>query len=81
MPVGAVLASERVVEAVARGGGFVHGFTFSTIPSRRRRASPSSTSSSARTSWRGRGRSARRCSRAWKGFGAIPTWATCAVAG
>ena len=32
MPVGAVLASERVVETVARGGGFVHGFTFSHNP-------------------------------------------------
>lgn len=31
MPVGAVLASDRVVEAVARGG-FVHGFTFSHNP-------------------------------------------------
>jgi adenosylmethionine-8-amino-7-oxononanoate aminotransferase len=32
MPVGAVLASERVVAAVAQGGGFVHGFTFSHNP-------------------------------------------------
>jgi len=32
MPAGAVLASERVVAAVARGGGFVHGFTFSHNP-------------------------------------------------
>jgi hypothetical protein len=32
MPVGAVLASERIVEAVSRGGGFVHGFTFSHHP-------------------------------------------------
>jgi adenosylmethionine-8-amino-7-oxononanoate aminotransferase len=32
MPVGAVLASERVAGAVARGGGFVHGFTFSHHP-------------------------------------------------
>ena len=32
MPVGAVLASERVVATVARGGGFVHGFTFSHHP-------------------------------------------------
>jgi adenosylmethionine-8-amino-7-oxononanoate aminotransferase len=29
MPVGAVLASERIVAALARTGGFVHGFTFS----------------------------------------------------
>jgi adenosylmethionine-8-amino-7-oxononanoate aminotransferase len=29
MPVGAVLASERIVAALARSGGFVHGFTFS----------------------------------------------------
>src|SRR5262245_10963914 len=28
-PVGAVLASERIVGALARSGGFVHGFTFS----------------------------------------------------
>jgi hypothetical protein len=32
MPAGAVLASERIVEAVTRGGGFVHGFTFSHHP-------------------------------------------------
>jgi adenosylmethionine-8-amino-7-oxononanoate aminotransferase len=32
MPVGAVLASERVLETVARGGGFTHGFTFSHNP-------------------------------------------------
>jgi adenosylmethionine-8-amino-7-oxononanoate aminotransferase len=32
MPVGAVLASERIVEALARSGGFVHGFTFSHNP-------------------------------------------------
>lgn len=32
MPVGGVLASERVVAAVAKGGGFVHGFTFSHNP-------------------------------------------------
>ncbi len=32
MPVGAVLASERIVEAVERAGGFVHGFTFSHHP-------------------------------------------------
>jgi hypothetical protein len=32
MPVGGVLASERVVDAVARGGGFTHGFTFSHNP-------------------------------------------------
>ncbi len=32
MPVGAVLASERLVAAVARGGGFTHGFTFSHNP-------------------------------------------------
>ena len=32
MPVGAVLASERVVAAVAKGGGFTHGFTFSHNP-------------------------------------------------
>jgi len=32
MPVGAVLASDRVVEAVAGAGGFVHGFTFSHNP-------------------------------------------------
>jgi len=32
MPVGGVLASERVVNAVARGGGFVHGYTFSHHP-------------------------------------------------
>jgi adenosylmethionine-8-amino-7-oxononanoate aminotransferase len=29
LPVGAVLASERVAEAVVAAGGFVHGFTFS----------------------------------------------------
>jgi adenosylmethionine-8-amino-7-oxononanoate aminotransferase len=32
MPVGAVLASERIVETLARSGGFVHGFTFSHNP-------------------------------------------------
>jgi adenosylmethionine-8-amino-7-oxononanoate aminotransferase len=32
MPVGAVLASEKLVEAVAKGGGFTHGFTFSHNP-------------------------------------------------
>lgn len=32
MPVGAVLASERIVAALARSGGFVHGFTFSHNP-------------------------------------------------
>jgi adenosylmethionine-8-amino-7-oxononanoate aminotransferase len=32
MPVGAVLASERIVEAVARDGGFVHGYTYSHHP-------------------------------------------------
>jgi len=32
MPVGAVLVSERIVDAVARSGGFVHGFTFSHNP-------------------------------------------------
>jgi adenosylmethionine-8-amino-7-oxononanoate aminotransferase len=32
MPVGAVLASERVVAAVAKAGGFIHGFTFSHNP-------------------------------------------------
>jgi adenosylmethionine-8-amino-7-oxononanoate aminotransferase len=32
MPVGAVLASERIVAALAKGGGFVHGFTFSHNP-------------------------------------------------
>ena len=32
VPVGAVLASERVVEAVAKTGGFAHGFTFSHNP-------------------------------------------------
>ncbi len=32
MPVGAVLASERIVAALARGGGFTHGFTFSHNP-------------------------------------------------
>src|SRR5262245_29325936 len=31
-PVGAVLASERVVEAIAKAGGFTHGFTFSHNP-------------------------------------------------
>jgi adenosylmethionine-8-amino-7-oxononanoate aminotransferase len=31
-PVGAVLASERVVEAIAEKGGFTHGFTFSHNP-------------------------------------------------
>ncbi len=29
MPVGAVLASERIVDTLLKGGGFVHGFTFS----------------------------------------------------
>jgi hypothetical protein len=32
MPVGAVLASGRVVQALHRGGGFTHGFTFSHNP-------------------------------------------------
>lgn len=32
MPVGAVLASERVVAALAKAGGFTHGFTFSHNP-------------------------------------------------
>jgi adenosylmethionine-8-amino-7-oxononanoate aminotransferase len=32
MPVGAVLASERIVGALAKGGGFTHGFTFSHNP-------------------------------------------------
>jgi adenosylmethionine-8-amino-7-oxononanoate aminotransferase len=32
MPVGAVLASDEVVETVERAGGFVHGFTFSHHP-------------------------------------------------
>jgi adenosylmethionine-8-amino-7-oxononanoate aminotransferase len=32
MPVGAVLASGRVVEALHRAGGFTHGFTFSHNP-------------------------------------------------
>jgi len=32
MPVGAVLASRRVVEVLARAGGFTHGFTFSHNP-------------------------------------------------
>jgi adenosylmethionine-8-amino-7-oxononanoate aminotransferase len=31
-PVGAVLASQRVVHALAESGGFVHGFTFSHNP-------------------------------------------------
>jgi adenosylmethionine-8-amino-7-oxononanoate aminotransferase len=31
-PVGAVLASERIVAALARSGGFTHGFTFSHHP-------------------------------------------------
>ena len=31
-PVGAVLASERVVSTLAQAGGFVHGFTFSHNP-------------------------------------------------
>ena len=31
-PVGAVLASERIVSALAEAGGFVHGFTFSHNP-------------------------------------------------
>jgi adenosylmethionine-8-amino-7-oxononanoate aminotransferase len=32
MPVGAVLASDRIVAALHRGGGFTHGFTFSHNP-------------------------------------------------
>jgi hypothetical protein len=32
MPVGAVLASARIVEAVEAAGGFTHGFTFSHHP-------------------------------------------------
>jgi adenosylmethionine-8-amino-7-oxononanoate aminotransferase len=32
MPVGAVLASERIVAALERAGGFTHGFTFSHNP-------------------------------------------------
>ena len=32
MPVGGVLASERIVEALAKSGGFTHGFTFSHNP-------------------------------------------------
>lgn len=32
MPVGAVLASERIVDALHRAGGFTHGFTFSHNP-------------------------------------------------
>jgi adenosylmethionine-8-amino-7-oxononanoate aminotransferase len=32
MPVGAVLASGRIVEALHRAGGFTHGFTFSHNP-------------------------------------------------
>jgi adenosylmethionine-8-amino-7-oxononanoate aminotransferase len=32
MPVGGVLASERIVAALAKAGGFVHGFTFSHNP-------------------------------------------------
>jgi adenosylmethionine-8-amino-7-oxononanoate aminotransferase len=32
MPVGAVLASERLVDALTKGGGFTHGFTFSHHP-------------------------------------------------
>jgi adenosylmethionine-8-amino-7-oxononanoate aminotransferase len=32
MPVGAVLASERIVSALSKSGGFVHGFTFSHNP-------------------------------------------------
>jgi adenosylmethionine-8-amino-7-oxononanoate aminotransferase len=32
MPAGAVLASERIVDALAREGGFTHGFTFSHNP-------------------------------------------------
>lgn len=32
MPVGGVLASERIVAALAKSGGFVHGFTFSHNP-------------------------------------------------
>jgi len=32
MPVGAVLASEAIVETVEKAGGFVHGFTFSHHP-------------------------------------------------
>ena len=32
MPVGGVLASERIVDALGRAGGFTHGFTFSHNP-------------------------------------------------
>jgi len=32
MPVGAVLASERIVATLAKAGGFTHGFTFSHNP-------------------------------------------------
>jgi adenosylmethionine-8-amino-7-oxononanoate aminotransferase len=32
MPVGAALVSERIVAALAKAGGFVHGFTFSHNP-------------------------------------------------
>jgi hypothetical protein len=32
MPVGGVLASERIVAALAKSGGFTHGFTFSHNP-------------------------------------------------
>ena len=32
MPVGAVLASDRIVDALHRAGGFTHGFTFSHNP-------------------------------------------------
>jgi adenosylmethionine-8-amino-7-oxononanoate aminotransferase len=32
MPVGAVLASERIVATLAKGSGFTHGFTFSHNP-------------------------------------------------
>jgi adenosylmethionine-8-amino-7-oxononanoate aminotransferase len=32
MPVGGVLASQRIVDALAAAGGFVHGFTFSHNP-------------------------------------------------
>jgi len=32
MPVGGVLASERIVATLARSGGFTHGFTFSHNP-------------------------------------------------
>jgi adenosylmethionine-8-amino-7-oxononanoate aminotransferase len=32
MPVGGVLASQRIVDTLAKGGGFTHGFTFSHNP-------------------------------------------------